>query len=166
MVDMKRRKNGVDGGNCECRRLVFRAENEWPQTKREFRWHYEGLLKIDIFDFSAGEALVLSDKQEKESWTSKLKQNPRIADWLDRYEESESPVVSTLRSVTSTVGSWFDENETAKVIRMIRALDPDFKMDTFQKELREYIIPEVVDAYLGADRETLQMWCGEAVSGM
>ena len=117
-----------------------------------------------VLTHRAGEALVLSDKQEKESWTSKLKQNPRIADWLDRYEESESPVVSTLRSVTSTVGSWFDENETAKVIRMIRALDPDFKMDTFQKELREYIIPEVVDAYLGADRETLQMWCGEAVS--
>jgi import inner membrane translocase subunit TIM44 len=114
----------------------------------------------------AGEALVLSDKQEKESWTEKLKQNPRVADWLDRYQESESPLVSTVRSVTSTVGGWFDENETAKVIRMVRALDPDFKMDTFQKELREYIIPEVVDAYLGADKETLKMWCGEAVSNL
>jgi import inner membrane translocase subunit TIM44 len=118
----------------------------------------------NLYSYRAGEALVLSDKQEKESWSEKLKQNPRVADWIDRYQESESPVVSTVRSITSTVGSWFDENETAKVIRMIRALDPDFKMETFQKELREYIIPEVVDAYLGADRETLQMWCGEAVS--
>jgi len=35
-------------------------------------------------------------------------------------------------------------------------------MEGFQKELREYIIPEVVDAYLGADGEALKMWCGEA----
>ncbi|KAJ9126675.1 hypothetical protein QFC24_001705 [Naganishia onofrii] len=139
-------------------------EKEERRRRRELRRQKAGLQerKRMAVNPEAGEALVLSDKQEKESWSEKLKQNPRVADWIDRYQESESPVVSTVRSITSTVGSWFDENETAKVIRMIRALDPDFKMETFQKELREYIIPEVVDAYLGADRETLQMWCGEA----
>ncbi|KAJ9112158.1 hypothetical protein QFC20_002339 [Naganishia adeliensis] len=139
-------------------------EKEERRRRREIRRQKAGLegRKRMAANAEAGEALVLSDKQEKESWTEKLKQNPRVADWLDRYQESESPLVSTVRSVTSTVGGWFDENETAKVIRMIRALDPDFKMDTFQKELREYIIPEVVDAYLGADKETLKMWCGEA----
>ncbi|KAI5454953.1 protein translocase subunit [Naganishia albida] len=139
-------------------------EKEERRRRREIRRQKAGLegRKRMAANAEAGEALVLSDKQEKESWTEKLKQNPRVADWIDRYQESESPLVSTVRSVTSTVGGWFDENETAKVIRMIRALDPDFKMDTFQKELREYIIPEVVDAYLGADKETLKMWCGEA----
>lgn len=80
------------------------------------------------------------------------------------YEESESPAVETLRSITSTVAGWFDENETAKVIRTIREMDPDFSMDSFTRELREYIVPEVVDAYLSADRESLKQWCGEAVS--
>jgi import inner membrane translocase subunit TIM44 len=66
--------------------------------------------------------------------------------------------------VTSTIGSWFEENETAQVTRMIRALDPNFSREAFEKELREYIVPEVVDAYLSADRESLVRWCSEAVS--
>jgi import inner membrane translocase subunit TIM44 len=79
-------------------------------------------------------------------------------------EESENPLVTTLRSASYKIGSLFEENETARVIRSIKALDPNFTMEGFQKELREYIIPEVVDAYLGADGEALKMWCGEAVS--
>ena len=81
------------------------------------------------------------------------------------YQESENPVVSSLRSVTATVASWFDENETAQVTRQLRLMDPTFDLETFTRELREYIVPELVDAYLSADREALQMWCSEAVSG-
>lgn len=50
------------------------------------------------------------------------------------------------------------------MIRLFKELDPNFEMEDFQRFLREYIVPEVVDAYLGADREALKMWCGEAVS--
>jgi import inner membrane translocase subunit TIM44 len=45
----------------------------------------------------------------------------------------------------------------------MRYMDPTFELDAFTRELREYIVPEVVDAYLSADRESLQMWCSEAV---
>ncbi|KAG1879092.1 hypothetical protein F4604DRAFT_1752871 [Suillus subluteus] len=78
------------------------------------------------------------------------------------YEESESPLVTPLRAVTSTTGSWFEENETAQATRMICALDPNFLREAFEKELRKYITPEVVDAYLSADRESLVRWCSEA----
>ena len=80
------------------------------------------------------------------------------------FDESENPVVSSVRSAAYTVKGWFDENETAQVVRMMRALDPGFTQAGFERELREYIVPEVVDAYLSADRESLQKWCGEAVS--
>lgn len=80
------------------------------------------------------------------------------------FDESENPVVSSVRSVTQTVGSWFDENETAQVMRLMKSLDPDFNRESFERELREYIVPEVVDAYLSADQEALKAWCGEAVS--
>ncbi len=80
------------------------------------------------------------------------------------YEETENPVVSSIRSVTQTVGSWFDENETAQVMRLMKAMDPTFNREGFERELREYIVPEVVDAYLSADQEALKAWCGEAVS--
>ena len=45
-----------------------------------------------------------------------------------------------------------------------KIMDPMFDRETFERELREYIVPEVVDAYLSADRESLRQWCGEAVS--
>lgn len=69
-----------------------------------------------------------------------------------------------MRAVTSTIGSWFEENEVAQVTRMMRGLDPTFSREAFERELREYIVPEVVDAYLSADREALTRWCSEAVS--
>lgn len=46
---------------------------------------------------------------------------------------------------------------------MMKNLDPSFSMESFERELREYIVPEVVDAYLSADQEALKAWCGEAV---
>ena len=118
--------------------------------------------------YSAGASVVLHINSAKaEKWEMLKQTNPvlRSLGSLHRaYHESENPVVSSLRSVTSTVASWFDENETAQVTRQIRLMDPMFDLETFTRELREYIVPELVDAYLSADREALQMWCGEAVS--
>ena len=143
-------------------------EKEIRRKRREERLRKAGLSgkrKRVEANPEAGEALVLSETQEAEDgWKSKLKQTEAYQRWQETYYESENPVVSTLRSVTTTVGGWFEENETARVIRMIRRLDPDFQMESFQRELREYIVPEVVDAYLNADKESLKMWCGEAVS--
>ena len=45
----------------------------------------------------------------------------------------------------------------------MKTLDPSFAMESFERELREYIVPEVVDAYLSADNEALKSWCSEAV---
>ena len=82
------------------------------------------------------------------------------------YDESENPVVSTVRTVTDTIGSWFDENETAQVMRLMKSMDPAFNREGFERDLREYIVPEVVDAYLSADQDALKAWCGEAVCAL
>ncbi|KAF7969680.1 hypothetical protein HWV62_22387 [Athelia sp. TMB] len=114
----------------------------------------------------AGEALVLhKDSPRQEAWNRMKETNPllrQFASWREAYDESENPVVSSMRSVTSTIGSFFDENETAQVMRLMKALDPTFNKEAFERELREYIVPEVVDAYLSADREALKEWCSEA----
>ena len=47
---------------------------------------------------------------------------------------------------------------------MMKSMDPGFSREGFGRELREYIVPEVVDASLSADREALKAWCDEAVS--
>jgi import inner membrane translocase subunit TIM44 len=107
----------------------------------------------------------LSARQQ--AWEEMKLTNPvlrKLAELRQSFDESENPVVSGIRSVTQRIGSLFDENETAQVHRLMKTMDPEFKMESFERELREYIVPEVVDAYLSADRESLRAWCGEAVS--
>src|SRR5258706_13755563 len=80
------------------------------------------------------------------------------------WGESENPVISSIRGITDSVSSFlFDETENAQVTRMLRAMDPGYNPETFQRELREYIIPELIDAYLSADQQALRLWCGGAV---
>ena len=43
-------------------------------------------------------------------------------------------------------------------MRLIKSMGP-----AFNRDLREYIVPEVLDAYLAADQEALNARCGEVV---
>ena len=114
----------------------------------------------------AGAAMVLHESSVKNAkWEEAKQNNPvlrKFAQWRQAYDDSENEIVASVRGVTSTIGSWFEENETAHVTRMLREVDPTFSLDGFGRELREYIVPEIVDAYLSADRESLRRWCGEA----
>lgn len=78
------------------------------------------------------------------------------------YEESENPLISTARSITDRVAGFFAENETAMVVKKFREIDPNFQMEEFQRELREYMLPEVLDAYVKGDIETLKLWLSDA----
>ncbi|KAK7025023.1 mitochondrial import inner membrane translocase subunit TIM44 [Favolaschia claudopus] len=113
----------------------------------------------------AGSAVVLhKDSPRQEKWNRLKETNPvfrTLASMRQAFDESENPVVASVRNVTETVGSWFEENETAQVMRLMKNLDPHFTRDGFERELREYIVPEVVDAYLSADQAALKAWCGE-----
>ena len=107
------------------------------------------------------------DSPKQERWNRLKETNPLLRQFSElkqQYDESENPLVASMRNVTQTIGGWFDENESAQVQRLMKAMDPTFNMEGFERELREYIVPEVVDAYLSADREALEAWCGEAVS--
>jgi import inner membrane translocase subunit TIM44 len=37
-------------------------------------------------------------------------------------------------------------------------------MDQFMTDARRFIVPELMEAYLKGDVETLKLWCSEAVS--
>jgi mitochondrial import inner membrane translocase subunit TIM44 len=78
------------------------------------------------------------------------------------YEESENPIISTARSISDRVAGFFAENETAMVIKKFREMDPSFQMEPFLRDMREYILPEVLDAYVKGDVETLKMWLSAA----
>lgn len=41
-------------------------------------------------------------------------------------------------------------------------MDPSFQLEPFLQEMREYILPEVLDAYVKGDIETLKLWLSAA----
>lgn len=114
----------------------------------------------------AGQSLVLRPESAyKQAWSKFKEDNPmmrKLGEWRMAYDESENPVVERLRGITETIGGWFEENETAQVVGAFRAMDPQFTMESFQRDLREYVLPEVIDAYHGAARHLLRQWCSEA----
>jgi mitochondrial import inner membrane translocase subunit TIM44 len=80
----------------------------------------------------------------------------------DTYNESENPLISTARGISDRVARFFAENETAKVIKKFREMEPSFQLEPFLREMREYILPEILDAYVKGDVETLKLWLSDA----
>lgn len=116
--------------------------------------------------YSAGTNVTLhKDAQWKEAWRNFKDQNKFVQGLFgmkDVYNESENPLILTARSITDRVAGFFAENETAMVIKKFRSMDPAFQVEPFLRELREYILPEVLDAYVKGDVETLKLWLSEA----
>jgi len=114
----------------------------------------------------AGEALVLAPEEAQQSRWQAFKENSpfmrRLADMHEQYQDSENPFIERVRGITNRVASWFEENETAQVVRAFKEMDPSFTLANFSVELREYVIPELLDAYHTAQRQLLRQWCGEA----
>jgi mitochondrial import inner membrane translocase subunit TIM44 len=116
--------------------------------------------------FSAGTNITVhKDSAWKESW-NEFKSNSRVMQGLfnmkNTYEESENPFISTARSIGDRVAGFFAENETARVIKKFREIDPNFQLEPFLREMREYMLPEVLDAYVKGDVEVLKMWLSAA----
>ncbi|KIM61647.1 hypothetical protein SCLCIDRAFT_1215737 [Scleroderma citrinum Foug A] len=143
-------------------------DKEVRRKRRQKRLEKAGLSRRRAVSENpeAGQALVaIKPSARQEAWDTFKATNPlmqRLSSLHATYQESESPLIMPIRSVTSTIGSWFEENEVAQVTRMMKGMDPYFTREAFEKELREYIVPEVVDAYLSADKESLMKWCSEA----
>lgn len=119
----------------------------------------------------AGNALVATDiAPEKESLGKKIEDfqtntsvGRQFSDLKLKYwDESENPLVSSIRTVFEKVGGLFAETESAQVIRLFKQIDPSFNTEDFTKQLREYIIPEVLDAYVKGEEEVLKTWFSEA----
>lgn len=117
-------------------------------------------------DCSAGTNITVhKDAAWKESWREFRDSSPifsKLAGFKTVYEESENPLISTARSISDRIAGFFAENETAQVIKKFREMDPTFQMEPFLQEMREYILPEVLDAYVKGDVPTLKLWLSAA----
>ncbi|AET39435.1 protein translocase subunit TIM44 Ecym_4380 [Eremothecium cymbalariae DBVPG len=118
----------------------------------------------------AGTAMVATNKEGKESFGKKIqdfKEKTFIGRKLHEskvklWDENENPLISMLRTISNKIGGLFAETESARVFAQFKLLDPTFNSEEFTKHLREYIIPEVLEAYVKGDEVVLKQWLSEA----
>lgn len=109
---------------------------------------------------NAGQSVVVHETAKPDKPESALQKS--LQSLRTRYEESDNALVATIRSVTDAVGSFFGETEQAQVIRAFREIDPQFSQEMFLRELRAYIVPELVEAYVRGEAPVLQKWLSES----
>ncbi|CRG85162.1 Mitochondrial import inner membrane translocase subunit TIM44 [Talaromyces islandicus] len=160
-------KDAIDDGSSS--RYGGWIEKEERRRQRQLREQNSGRKgKIEKMeeDPDAGTNLTVhKDSAWKESWRDFRDTSPvmqRLFSLKDTYNESENPLISTARSISDRVAGFFAENETARVIKKFREMDPSFQLEPFLREMREYILPEVLDAYVKGDSETLKLWLSDA----
>ncbi|CDO93975.1 unnamed protein product [Kluyveromyces dobzhanskii CBS 2104] len=119
---------------------------------------------------AAGTSLVATNIESKESFGKKIedfKEKTPVGRKIHEYkiklwDESENPLVVMLRTVSGKIGGLFAETESARVFGQFKMMDPSFNTEAFTKHLREYIIPEILEAYVKGDEAVLKQWFSEA----
>ncbi|SCW01162.1 LAFE_0D06458g1_1 [Lachancea fermentati] len=118
----------------------------------------------------AGTALVATNIEAKESFSKKVEDfrektalgrqihNFKVKIW----DESENPLIVLLRTISNKIGGLFAETESARVMGQFKMMDSSFNTESFTKHLREYIVPEVLEAYVKGDEAVLKQWFSEA----
>ncbi|KAI5274706.1 TIM44 subunit of mitochondria import inner membrane translocase [Aureobasidium subglaciale] len=158
-----------DGSSSRYGGWVEKEERRKRREAREAKDIAEGRRPAGeplVEDPDAGvNVTVHKDAAWKESWREfrdNSKTMQRLFAFKSTYAESENPLISTARSISDRVAGFFAENETAKVIKKFREMDPSFQMEPWLQEMREYILPEVLDAYVKGDTEVLKQWLSAA----
>ncbi|KAL2832078.1 hypothetical protein BDW59DRAFT_139661 [Aspergillus cavernicola] len=157
-----------DGSSSRYGGWIEKEERRRQRQLREEKEAKSGHRRTGpmVEDPEAGTNVTLhKDSAWKESWRDFKDQNPmmqKLFTLKETYNESENPLISTARSISDRVSGFFAENETAMVVKRFREMDPNFQMESFLREMREYILPEVLDAYVKGDVETLKLWLSDA----
>ncbi|CUM62641.1 uncharacterized protein PRCAT00000195001 [Priceomyces carsonii] len=119
---------------------------------------------------NAGYELVATDSEPTgpsigEKWESFKVRSPlgrAIVYLREKWEDSENGLIALIRTIFEKVTGFFAETEQAKVIKQFRMMDPSFRLTDFNKTLTNYIVPELLDAYIKNDQKVLKEWLSEA----
>ncbi|KAJ1530138.1 protein translocase subunit [Nowakowskiella sp. JEL0078] len=74
-------------------------------------------------------------------------------------EETDSPLMDRVREIFAS--PVFQESEQARVVKAFQSVDPSFNLEEFTSELAEFVVPDIMEAYLSGDAVLLEEWCSE-----
>ena len=80
----------------------------------------------------------------------------------EKWDESENGLISLVRTIFEKITGFFAETEQAQVVKQFRMMDPTFRVTDFTRTLTNYIVPELLDAYIKNDKDVLKTWLSEA----
>lgn len=101
----------------------------------------------------------------KEKWEEFKLKSPAGRGFVylqEKWQDSENGLISLIRTIIEKITGFFSETEQAKAIKQLKLMDPSFKLVDFQRTLTNYIIPEILDAYIKNDGAVLKEWFSEA----
>ncbi|KAK5664897.1 protein translocase subunit [Batrachochytrium dendrobatidis] len=117
-----------------------------------------------LADPEAGSNVVMHKSSEMtEAWRKFLEESTlgrTLFAARRSVEQSESPLMSRVRNFLASTK--VEESEHARTIRAFKQVEPTFSVDAFLKETTQYTIPELMEAFLKGDADTLKEWCSEA----
>jgi len=109
------------------------------------------------------------DSKFAQSWQNFKDNNPvmnKFTDYRVKFEESDNPVARGARLVADKLGdifgSAFSRTEISETLTEICKMDPNFEKEQFLKDCEQDFIPNILEAIVRGDLETLQDWCFEA----
>lgn len=137
------------------------------ELERKLKEGYKGPVKANE---EAGGALVSTDHKPSgpsvgEKWEDFKLKSPvgrGVVYLQEKWEESENGLIALIRTIVEKVTGFFAETEQARVVKQLKLMDPSFKLTDFQRTLTNYIVPEILDAYIKNDDKVLKEWFSEA----
>ncbi|SMN21151.1 similar to Saccharomyces cerevisiae YIL022W TIM44 Essential component of the Translocase of the Inner Mitochondrial membrane (TIM23 complex) [Maudiozyma saulgeensis] len=159
----------IDDGSSSARYGGFITKEERKRLREKAIASGERVRAVKSND-EAGTALVSTNIQAKESFSKKMddfSENTSVGQGLSfmktkLWNESENPLIVVMRKISNKVGGFFAETESAKVYSQFKLIDPTFNSASFTKHLREYVVPEILEAYIKGDEKVLKKWLSEA----
>lgn len=159
----------IDDGSNSTRYGGFITKEERKRLREKALASGERVRAVKTND-EAGTALVATNIKSKESIGKKMEdfsENTAVGKGLGflktkLWNESENPMIVVMRKVSGKIGGFFAETESAKVYGQFKLMDPTFNSASFTKHLREYVVPEVLEAYVKGDEKVLKKWLSEA----
>ncbi|CAB4255745.1 similar to Saccharomyces cerevisiae YIL022W TIM44 Essential component of the Translocase of the Inner Mitochondrial membrane (TIM23 complex) [Maudiozyma barnettii] len=159
----------INDGSSSTRYGGFITKEERQRLREKALASGERVRAVKSND-EAGTALVSTNIQAKESFGKKIddfSENTTVGQGLSfmktkLWNESENPMIVVIRKISNKIGGFFAETESAKVYSQFKLMDPTFNSASFTKHLREYIVPEILEAYIKGDQKVLKKWLSEA----